>query len=337
MRLFLLCACLCLLPLEAWAGGLRVKGNKITYGEREVMLQGVAVGDPLIAREGRPLSDYELIAYDWNANVVRISIHPGTWRDFGRRRTLEVLRQNVDAALRSGLFVIIVWQAIGVPNTYTQVAPDGAVSDLYDTDFTLAKDFWREVGKEFGQDGRIMFELWNEPVWPEHDDGSPNTVAGWRKLKPHWETLTGLVRFYSGNIIILSSGAWGYNLRGIKSSPLRDTNIAYAWHVYSGTDGNDPQAWERNLDNLQKTAPVIVTEWGFESEKKEKIFGTAEKYGYLFADRFIREKELHHTAWCWHPVWTPRMLQPDWRGLTAYGHFIKEILWRTGKDRLVRP
>jgi len=34
----------------------------------------------------RPLEDYGYLADDWHANVVRISIHPGTWRDYGRKK-----------------------------------------------------------------------------------------------------------------------------------------------------------------------------------------------------------------------------------------------------------
>lgn len=319
------------------ADAVHVRGNKLFYGERELLLQGVAVGDPVIAREGRTLDDYALIAQDWNANAVRISVHPGTWRDYGRKKVLEVLRSNVDAALNAGMFVIIVWQAIGVPNDYMQQAPDTTTAgDLYDTDFELAKDFWRQVATEFGKDGRILFELWNEPVWPEMQDGT-HVNPHWSELKHFWLTLVGLVRFHSQNTIILTSNGWGYNLKGIRIDPIADTNTAYAWHVYAGTDGNDPAAWEQNLDGLYFSKPVIVTEWGFDPNPGQKTSGSAENFGFLFADRFLRDRQLHHTAWCWHPVWTPPMFLPDWAGLSSFGEFTKAILWRTEAARLVRP
>jgi len=334
LRLFVLFA---LLPGFAMAqDALHVEGNKIFYGNQEVLLQGVAVGDPLIARKDRPLSDYGLMASDWNANVVRISIHPGTWRDYGRKQTMELLRSNVKAALDSGMFVIIVWQAIGVPDAYMQPAPDHtSVDDLYDTNFELAKDFWRQVAQEFGKDGRIMFELWNEPALPEMEDGT-QIEPHWGELKPLWQQLVGLVRHYSDNIVILTSNGWGYNLRGIRVDPIDDANTAYAWHVYAGTDGNDPALWEQNLDGIYFTKPIIVTEWGFDPDDGRKTSGTADGFGYLFADTFIRDKHLHHTAWCWHPVWTPPMLESDWVTPTAFGIFVKAILWRAPAP-LVRP
>src|SRR5215208_8043793 len=39
----------------------------------------------------------------------------------------------------------------------------GDPPDLYDSDFALAQNFWDTVSTEI-QDGRVMFELWNEPV-----------------------------------------------------------------------------------------------------------------------------------------------------------------------------
>lgn len=328
-----LAALVVLFSLPAFAADpLHVEGNKILYGVREVMLQGVAVGDPLLARKGRPLSDYKKIARDWNANTVRISIHPGTWRQFGREKFLASLQKNVDAALKAKLFVIITWQAIGIPDQYTQAAHDELNEDLYDSDFDLAMEFWEDVAQAFGQDGRILFELWNEPVDGEH------AKAEWRDLKPYWEKLTRQVRRFSNNVVIVTSGGWGYNLQGVRASPMTDKNTAYAWHVYAGTDDDDPEAWERNLDGLEQSKPVIVTEWGFEADEENvSYYSTAIDYGYLFADRFLRDKQLHHTAWCWHPLWTPRMFYPDWQHLTEFGSFVKEILWRTDKNELVRP
>lgn len=326
-----------LFPFATAAASLHVRGNKIYYGDVPVQLQGVAVGDPVLAREGRGLEDYYRIAHDWNANVVRISVHPGTWRDHGRKKTMEQLKQNVQVALDAGMFVIIVWQAIGVPDDYMQEAPDtNSAEDLYDTDFELAQDFWRQAAAEFGKDGRIMFELWNEPVWPEMDDGT-HINAHWGDLKHYWLRLVGLVRFYSENIVILTSNGWGYNLKGIRQDPIADANTVYAWHVYAGTDKDDPALWEANLDGLYFTKPVIVTEWGYDSEPGKKTSGSAEGFGYLFADRFLRDKGLHFTAWCWHPVWTPPLLQSDWQALTPYGEFVKAVLWRKDKDALVRP
>ena len=325
------------MPASQAADALHVEGNQLYYGDRAVKLQGVAIGDPLLGREGRPLSDYEVIAHDWNANLVRISIHPGAWRDQERKHVLALLHENVQAALDSGMFVIIAWHAIGIPDGYAQESPETNIRAFYDTDFQLAKDFWASMAREFGRDGRILFELWNEPVWPVQADGS-QSAPKWATLKPYWQELTVLIRHDSDNVLIATSNGWAYNLQGVAKALLDDKNTIYAWHVYAGTDGNDPEAWERNLGGLSDKKPVIVSEWGFEpNEKNSAYYGNAQNYGYLLYDRFIHAKGLHFTAWCWHPTWMPRMLKEDWKTVTDYGHFIKEILWRRREEELVRP
>src|SRR4051812_30441807 len=66
----------------AYAGGLlQAQGNKLFYSGRQVRLRGVAVGDPLLTRPQRPTGDFRILARTWHCNLVRISVHPGTWRD----------------------------------------------------------------------------------------------------------------------------------------------------------------------------------------------------------------------------------------------------------------
>lgn len=321
----------------AGSGSLRAQGNRIVRDGTPVQLQGIAIGDPLLARGNRPLQDLDHIAHDWNANVVRISVHPGTWREFGRRRVLDSLHEHVAQARNAGLFVIITWHAIGIPDGYRQPPPTGLLHDLYDTSFPLAEDFWEKVALEFGEHDHVMFELWNEPTWPKRADGS-HAKPQWSVLRPYWTRLVTLIRRHSDNLVIATSNGWGYNLQGIRDAPLADGNVAYAWHVYAGTDGNDALSWRRNLDALDSKYPVLVTEWGFEPEHKggQRTPG-AQEYVDKFVGQFLRERALHHIAWCFHPDWTPSLIKADWRTPTAYGELVRALLWETPATRLVRP
>lgn len=313
---------------------LMVKGKQLFYQDREVRLQGVAVGDPVLARERRPLSDYATIAKEWNANAVRISVHPGVWKEDGEWRVMRRLVREVNAALEAGMFVIVTWHAIGIPDGYMQAAPHGMMHDVYDTNFALAQDFWRAAARRFGSDGRIVFELWNEPVYKL----PPLPGEGWANLKPFWQTLIADIRSEGAkNLILASSYGWGYALQGVKHDLLEDTNTAYAWHLYAGTDKNAPYKWMENLDGLNHVKPVVVTEWGFEPESRDNFAGTAQTYGNVFRERILRGEGLHYTAWCWHPEWSPRMLQPDWQTPTAFGRFVKETLAERPAERLARP
>ena len=84
---------------------------------------------------------------------------------------------RVQPALDAGLFVIIDYHVIGPDGYYQPVPPEwGAPPDLYDSDFELATDFWDTVSTEI-QDRRVMFELWNEPVY-EEDELPPSDPHG---------------------------------------------------------------------------------------------------------------------------------------------------------------
>lgn len=324
-----LCAGLC---KPAWIkaseppAALQVSGPRLLWKGEPVRLRGVAVGDPFLAREGRPLSDYATIANDWRANVVRISLTPSVWKTTPHARVLARLRAETQAALDAGMFVILDWHVIGWPDGYFQKA-DSADDprDLYDSNFALAKSFWDAVAAEFRGDGRMIFELWNEPVF-QKDDTDPEAGQKWPLLKPRFAELLATVRAHGKNVVLVTGNYWAYNLRGIRRDLLPGENVAYAWHIYAGQEENDEKRWAAALDDLQTVAPVIVSEWGFQPKTREHFRGTAESFGEKFARDFLEAKGLHSTAWCWHPEWSPVMLQRDWKTPTAMGAFVLDYL-----------
>lgn len=319
-----LLASLSLTAMPCFAG-LKVSGTSLVDNGNPVMLRGVAVGDPVLARQGRPVSDYQTIAKDWHANTIRIGLHPSVWKHGNRKEALARLKQDVDAALANGMYVVIDYHVIGWPDGYYQ-RPDPEWNedprDLYDSNLELAKNFWEAVSHEFGTDSRILFEIWNEPVFSDNDDEKPR----WNDLKPKWVELQSVIRKNSKNVILVTGNAWAYNMRGIKKNPLEGENVAYAWHIYAGHDENDQSAWAESLDELQKFAPVVVCEWGFQRHTKEHFRGSPESFGNKFVKNFLDGRGLHSTAWCWHPDWTPPMLQADWKTPTEEGTFVKAYL-----------
>jgi len=304
------------------AGRLQVVGERLEYAGEEVWLRGVATGDPVLGRAGRPASDYQEIAQVWGANTVRFGIHPGIWMDNDPAIVLDRLADEADAALSEGLFVIIDWHAIGWPDGPFLEAP-GLAANTYDSTFDLAMGFWDQVAYMFGDEGRVLFELWNEPaaIDPEWDE-----EPAWEALKPFWEQLLGVIRQHGDNVVIASSGNYTYDLRGVRRSPLRGGNVAYAWHVYAGHSNNDPRLWAQMLDDVQTVAPVVVTEWGFQRGAQAHFNGTSEGFGNPFVYEFLEGRALHSTAWCWHPVWGPPMVEDDWRTPNEFGHFVQRYL-----------
>jgi endoglucanase len=318
------------------SGALEVRGNEITYNGSPVRLRGVATEDVRdLHLEGRnPAAEYRRMAEGWRANVVRISVHPSTWR-YHETQTLALLKKHVGAATDAGLFVIVDYHVIGFPDGYYQEVPPewGDPPDLYDSDFALATDFWDTVSTEI-QDPRVMFELWNEPVY-EEDELHPSDPNGskWAQLKPYYEELITLIRDNGSQSVILATGNhWAYNLKGIKDDPLSDPDTAYTWHVYAGHDENSPQRWAAALDGLHRVKPVLVTEWGFQPRAHAHYRGTAETFGKKFRDQFLEGRRLHSTAWCWSATYGPSLFKRDWRTRTVWGEFAYDYLRKHNRD-----
>jgi endoglucanase len=334
MMKLVLCAVLsAILPGSCLAGGaLQVQGNQLLADGKPITLRGVAVGDPILARQGRPLSDYQRIAQDWHANVVRISVHPSDWETMPHEKVLAAVESEINAALANGMYVILDWHTIGWPNGYYEPIEKDWTDDpptLYDSNFDQAKSFWDAASARFGKDGRIIFELWNEPVRSKKEEDEE--IPAWDDLKPFYAQLLQVVRSHSANVVLATGNEWAYDLRGIRENPLAGENVAYCWHIYASTDDNDEKEWARHLDDLQTVAPVMVTEWGFQEKTDEDFKGSVKSFGAKFVRDFLEGRQLHSTAWCWHPDWTPVMLEADWKTPTSMGRFVMDYLAAPGK------
>ena len=286
-----------------------------------MVLRGVAVGD--VTDLPSDVDPYPEIAGEWHANVVRLSIHPGTWRDH-KDKALSTLRHHVDMARAAGLYVIIDYHVIGFPDGYAlqyfDVTDPGTKTTAYDSRFTLAMDFWLTISLTF-KDTAILYELWNEPSSnTEEEEGGD--LSFWKKYRPYWRVLTDAIRASGNtNVLIAPPPLWAYNLRGLKDDPLPDENTAYSWHVYAG---DAPEDWADTIDELDTAKPIIVTEWGFEPDAKQHWSGTSEDYGTPFAD-FMDQRNLSSTAWCWNPDYGPSLRRKSGK-LTEWGRFAQQYL-----------
>jgi hypothetical protein len=317
--------------VSAGAARLEIKGNELLSGGKPIRLLGIAVGDSIYIRSGaskRTIADYGILARDWNANTVRISLHPGHWRH-ARGMSFDALTRDVNAARASGLFVIIDWHSIGFPGQYTSpVDPSwGLVLDAFDTDPELAADFWNEMAQTYGRDPGILFELWNEPVYNARLWKS--TGEHWPQMKALWLKLIAVIRRHSENIIIVSGGRWAHDLVGVVDDLIDDPRVGYAWHCYPA-EVRGVRDWSESLGGLSKVKPVFVTEWGFQ-ESHPHLGGTAADFGEPFVRNVLEPHRLHSTAWCYSSGATPRLLSPDGMTPSKYGEFVKKYLreaWR---------
>jgi len=296
---------------------LTVSGNKLLFNKTPVILAGVAMGDPHARYEyyNRTTADYELLKNDWRANAVRLSVHPGVFKkDFDEMK--KRLEKEVAAARDLGLVVIIDWHVIGMPNGWYKPSSYGEDHYYsYDSNFNTAKEFWEMMAVNYRGDRGVMFELWNEPADPKTND--------WKNLEPYMQRLYEIIRSQgAANVIVVPGVWWTYDLRGIKTKPVAGENIAYAWHNYEANGRY--LTWSRALDGLEEKYPIIITEWGYETGG-DSNYNVKSDYPEKLK-KFILDKGLHFTAWCWNGSWKPRMLESDWQSPTDYGRFVKNFL-----------
>jgi endoglucanase len=305
---------------------LRVSENQIVYKNNPITIYGISVGDVADLQYTDYKSRYKEIAQEWNANTVRMSVHPSTWTEHPER-TIEQLKEHVKIATEKNLFVIIDYHVIGWPDGYYQTHFDeepGKYIDDYNSDFETAQNFWRTVSKTINQHN-VMFELWNEAVYEKDTKELPKN-SRWPELKSYYEILIKNIRENDNDsIVLVSGGSWAYNLQGIGNNLIEDTQAAYTWHIYAGAGNNSRKAWESALDKLYTIKPVIVAEWGFDPDDDENHWhGSEEDFGNTFRDDFIEKKGLGNVAWCLHPDYGPALTKSDWKTPTKWGKFVKE-------------
>lgn len=298
-------------------GRLQVQGNKIYEGTKQVRLRGVAVGSPLNRAQWERtvttrLDDYRRIKQDWKANTVRISAYPGDWVNANTACKRE-LEREIQAARKQGLFVILDWHPVGWPDGRYE-------NNNFDLNSRLsyARAFWDYAAKKWGRDGRVVFELFNEPT---AFGVSGSNDSKWKTLKSNLQELLAIVRRSSNNLV-LATGEAARVLAPVVKNPLVDTNLAYAWHVYpnhakdAGYESNPVPYWQSELNKLDQSKPIVVTEWGFDplgGESGDAHFkGTESGFGKPFIN-FMNQRQMHWTAWWWYPQDGPRMLGANQR------------------------
>lgn len=303
------------------AGGLARRGTDITYKGTPAMLRGVNVGTPAL-RSGRPATDYKRLASGWHANVARLIVHTPEWRDT-KPAVLAGMDREVPAILAAGMFVILDLHAQGWPDGYND-APS------YDSvEAWVAKDYWLTMARKYGRDGRVVFELWNEP---QHGPDTFSDPPGkyWTDLKRYYDEWVRDIRGTGArNLILAANDQRASNLYGVAANPVDDPigNIAYVMHFYPPAGSIDDIT--PRMAGVQRTWPIVVTEWGYTGGGpgdpgrcgcwEDDVTGQWHKQMYAWLERYA----AGWLGWSWTPAWTPVLVKPDWATPTSSGSYMR--------------
>ena len=271
-------------------GGYYVEGNQIFDGEGQPhIFRGVDRPSLEWNPEGEGISqaDIGLIA-DWNANVIRIALNQGFWLegsvvyDAGYRAKVD---EVVQWSLQAGMDVILDlhWSDRGNLNQYP------GQQRMADQN---SRTFWQSVAETYADEGRVFFELYNEPhdvpwnVWLEGgNSGDGFQVVGMQEL---YDTVR---EAGADNLVLVGGLNYAYDLSGVPEHRVEGYNIVYVSHPYD-FNNKQPGAWEADWGFLAETDPIFVTEFG--------SFDCNPWYSQELID-YAEERAMSWSAWAWYP------------------------------------
>jgi endoglucanase len=304
-------------------GGYYVNGNTVCTGDgRAHLFHGVA--RPSLewssVGEGLALEDFRLMS-SWNANVVRIALNQDFWISESPLHDPSY-PSLVDSAIAwaeaSGMDVILDlhWSDKGVLGG---CLPSGGCQQRMADVNSLT--FWSQLAARYRNDGRVMFELYNEPhnvswrIWKFGGETSDGFQAvGMQQL---YETVrsTG-----AQNLVIIGGLDWGYDLSGVPANRIDGYNIVYSTHPYNNSPERLPGRWDQYWGFLTLSDPVIVTEFGDMGDCSAEFNAQLVSYADAHAAGW--------TAWAWFPggCTFPGLID-DWAGTASLsGTVVRDAL-----------
>lgn len=302
---------------------VRVDGNRFVDSTGKTLIfMGLNSSDPdKLARDGQWGERYFEEIANWGANIVRIPVHPKSWREHSPETYLAMLDQGVAWAERHNLYLIIDWHSIG------NLREERFQAQNYETSLAETISFWRAIAQRYADNSTVAFyELFNEPTITGDRFGNMT----WSQWKETLEEMIQAIREYDQETIVLAAGFdWAYDLTPVRDNPLEADNIAYVSHPYpQKRDQPWEPKWEAEWGFVSETYPVFLTEVGFclENEKGAHIpVISTEEYGRALT-AYAEKKGISWVAWVFDVDWSP-MLISDWEFTpTTQGRFFKNYL-----------
>ncbi|GAB5559550.1 MAG: hypothetical protein SynsKO_11970 [Synoicihabitans sp.] len=301
---------------------ISVEGNRFVDPDGNTMvLRGLAMADPAaLAERGEWNRGYFEAAAAWNANVVRVPVHPERWREEGTEQYLAWLDQAVQWSGELGMYVIIDWHTIG--NLLTGIYH----RDMYVTSRDETFRFWNTIAQRYRGNSTVAFyELVNEPTNREGQFGR----MPWLEYKAFIEDLIYMIYRNDDTIIPLVAGPnWGYDLRDVRKEPIQMPGVAYVTHPYPQKSANWEEDWQEIWGFVAERYPVFATEFGFMDINDRGAHIPCigdEEYGEAII-AFMEERGISWTPWVFDYQWTPTLISDNKFTPSRQGRFFKQKL-----------
>ncbi len=305
-----------------------IENNFVNSEGKPFIFRGLNTADPYNLKKVKHWDKpfFEQIK-KWGANVVRLPVHPFSWKKMGKVKYLKLLDDGVQWAESQGLYVIIDWHSIG--NLHTEMYQ----ADMYETTQKETFEFWRTIAKHFkGNNTVAFFELFNEPTIINGQLGTCSW-ADWKALN---EEMIGIIRANGSTAVPLVAGFnWAYSLTEIAKNPINAEGIGYVAHPYPMKRQKPWEAqWTKDWGYVKEKYPLILTEIGFSLKDEvgshipvidDGAYGDA-------ITKYCDDKGISWVVWVFDQKWAPRMFS-DWNytPTTQGAYFKKALMDRQGK------
>ena len=296
---------------------LQVQGNQlVTATGTPLILRGINALDPLIqvknpdAGAGPWTEAYYAAMAAWGSNVVRLPIHPTSWRDTIPLSSLTILDQSITWAKIHKMYVIIDYHSIGLIHLDTYEKTDW---HDYRTTKKEVIEFWKTIAAQYKDNPVVAaYEIFNEPV----NLKTPTNMQDWLLWKSDAEEIITAIRAIDTHKIIIVGGLqWAYDLSPVANAPIADSNIVYAVHPYPGSNYN--HSWDIAFGTLSEKYPLIATEVGFRLGEGSaayylNTYQPQKKESYTDALLpYLKKHNISWTAWNFSKYWDPPLLQDE--------------------------
>lgn len=191
----------------------------------------------------------DTLAYDWNADVMRIStyVQEGGYETDPARFTA-LVNDYIDMLSARGMYAIVDWHML----------------DPGDPNYNLerAKTFFTAIAERNADKNNIIYEVANEP-----NSGEVPGSVSWQDIKSYHEQILPVVRAQDPDaVVLLGTPGWsslgvsdGSDESEVVNDPVNASNVMYTFHFYAASHR------ELYLDALSRAAdriPLFITEFG---------------------------------------------------------------------------
>ncbi len=287
-----------------------------------VVLRGVSLVDVALAdsRSRKATQQIEMVtdnANGWYARVVRLPVYPDAidgqpgWNAGPDAYFNGHLNPAIQECVARQIYCIIDWHYI---KDYNTADVDAAT-----------RAFWSYVAPKYKNTPNVIFELYNEPIYPDN-------WSTWKSVAQPW---VNLIRAAAPNNLILIGGPrWSQNVASAATDPFTGRNLVYVAHIYPEHGGQS--VWDAWFGSSSSAVPYFVTEWGWQQGGSLPTNGTLSGYGQPFG-AYLDSKGISWTAWVFDMYWQPVMFDSSWNllgGEGFMGQYIKDFLYQHRNDNL---